>query len=171
MVIINGAPGGTDLEDWGLKMVFLDGLQVERVWRWGVGEKQKYYLVLSYEYGGEGRWLVVEVTGRVSVRGASGGDTENIKPEMIGKALARGEVVQLSLLHRFDNNAPPEAAREELIRRRVQYAGISREEAEREVGQFPDKAWSDQEVRGLIESDKVVVLDEAQLLLSGIRRL
>lgn len=41
VVMINGAPGGTDLEDWGLKMVFLDGLQVERVWRRGSGQQQE----------------------------------------------------------------------------------------------------------------------------------
>lgn len=171
MSVILGAPGGTDLEDWGLKMVFLDGLQVERVWRWGAGENQRSFLVLKYEYGGASRWLVVAIAGRVSVREGSGGDSASVEPEMIGKALARGQVVQLSLLHRFDENSPPEAAREELIRRRAQYVGMSQRQAEREVGQFPDKAWSDQEIRELLESGSVVALDEQEFLLSGIRRL
>lgn len=168
-MVIPGAPRGTDLFEYGLKMIFVSGVRFERVWR--VVGSARYFLVFAYDYKDKTRWLIVPVNGQVSVSESSRRDAQRIEPSALSKTLAKGQSLQLAFLHRFSGDATAEAAREELLARRVRSTNMSREEAEREIGQFPAKVQSDHEVRAILGGAGVVVLDEAQLLLLDIAKL
>jgi hypothetical protein len=150
--VIVSNPGASDLEPWGMKVVFLDGARFEKYWKIGMGYQ---YGVFWYQLSdGRGRWVAVPMRG------------------VAGEALAEGDWVQLAFLYRYSERASAAEAREELIARRVERGGKPREQAAWEVGDFPGKAWLDDDIRGLFGGSKnVVVLDKHDLLLMNVWRV
>lgn len=167
--LIVGQDGGSSLAEYGIKYYFVDNVELEGTYSWGVWSRQ-VWLVFGYKGQNGGKMsIVVPVRGMVGLRSGDASDTELVKPQEV-RRLASGKSLNLTFMYRYkatDNNSE---VREMLVEKGIGRVGKTRGEVEWRLGSFPsERALSEPELRGTFNGDEsVVVIDDKVSRLSTI---
>lgn len=167
--LIVGQDGGSSLSEYGIKYYFVDNVELEGTYSWGVWRRQ-VWLVFGYKGQNGGKILiVVPVRGVVGLKSGDASNTELVEPQEV-RRLASGKPLNLTFMYRYkatDNNSE---VREMLVEKGIGRVSKTRREVEWRLGNFPaEQALTEQELRDIFKGDEsVVVIDDGVSRLSTI---